>query len=146
MEGSILLGELAKFCFNAAMPHAHPGQSWTNISGCPWKHKTIRFITWNKHTHTHTYGCYKVSCCTFTTKVSVFLPQNKNTDHIAVLSVYITAVSVLCKVNAGKGIVAFKEMNYYQADVMFYIQPVFTQVTNLPLVDTTHTTIFIQIK
>lgn len=39
----ILLGELAKFGLNAAMPHAHPGQSRTDISGCPWKHKTARF-------------------------------------------------------------------------------------------------------
>lgn len=31
----VLLGELAKLGFNAAMPHAHSGQCWTNLSGCP---------------------------------------------------------------------------------------------------------------
>ena len=48
----ILLGELAKLCLNAAMPHAHPGQSRTDISGCPWKWKTTGIKLRDKHEQT----------------------------------------------------------------------------------------------
>lgn len=53
---------------------------------------------------------------------------------------------VCSEMNASKSIVLYKQTINYQAFVPFYIQPVFTKDTDLPLVDTLYTPCFVQIK
>lgn len=95
----ILLGELAKFGLNAAMPHAHPGQRWTDVSGCPWnqKHSQVHMVKQTHRHQTHT-DATKVSRCTFIPEGPLFVPQKPNK---AVINIYSTAIRVLCEVKSG---------------------------------------------
>lgn len=68
------------------------------------------------HSHTHTYRCYQRVSLHIQHRRPFFVPQK---PHKAVINIYITALSVPCKVSAGKSVVFFKLMINYQALVSF---------------------------
>ena len=63
----------------------------------PGNTKKARFIGWNTHTHTHTHRHTVLSNQMLPKRLTTHLPKK---PHKAVMNIYITALSELCKVKA----------------------------------------------
>ena len=100
----------------------------------PGNTKKARFIGWNTHTHTHTHTQTYCTVQPDATKEADYTFTKETTQSCDEYLHYCSEWAV-----QSQSIVFFKQMNLYQAFVSFYNEPVFTQETDLPLVDTLHT-------